>query len=364
MIPVPPVRRDNKSCSPCSLANQKEVCYSNAMLQCFAKLIDPFDLEARLKMTSLQDYRTWCTRINVTSPPEVDKCVQETNLRDIDPTADFIRVLKSMQKPSVDIVYPYYFQAILAAKGGKNGEEFSCGEGAYPFCWFRFTLNSLCQGTRFDGQSSLASHPVIDEVCKVRSAFAYVCRVCLHKELDLDALTVTDWGLRLDPKGAPLPFPDQPSVSVQQLLKAHRKYEEARRQYCVKCRKYTSKECAWEGLLTTPEILPIEVKTYERNLTTNRKTTYKFFFSNIIIDSIINIPYGDHKHTTKYELQAVVKLEGKCHEHAVAFVRSDNNLWWKCSDEDITQSTWEAAQRTQDAEQASVIFYRRVPAKA
>jgi hypothetical protein len=314
-------------------------------------------------MTSLQDHRVWCTRLDVTSPPQIDKRVQETDLRDINPAADFIRVLKSMQKASVEIVYPYYFQAILAAKGGKNGEEFTCGEGAYPFCWFRFTLNSLCQGARFDGQSRLASHPVIDELCKVRSAFTYVCSVCLYKELNLDAPTVTDWGLRLDPKGVPLPFPDQPPVSVQQLLKAHRKYEETRREHCVKCRKYTSKQCAWEGLLTTPEILPIKIKTYERNLTTDRKTIYNFFFSNIILNSRINIPYGDRKHTKTYELQAVVKLEGKGHEHAVAFVRSGNDLWWKCSDEDITQSTWEAVQRTHDAEQVSVIFYRRVPAK-
>jgi hypothetical protein len=69
---------------------------------------------------SLYQYRT----------PQVDKHVQEIDLRHINPAADFIHIVKLMQKGPADIVHPYDFQAILAAKGGKNGEEFASGEGA------------------------------------------------------------------------------------------------------------------------------------------------------------------------------------------------------------------------------------------
>jgi hypothetical protein len=87
-----------------------------------------------------------------------------------------------MQKGRANVVHPYYFQAILAAKGGENGEEFASGEGAYPYCWFRFTLNSLCEGASFNGQSGVASHPVIDKMYKVHSAFANVCNACRYSE--------------------------------------------------------------------------------------------------------------------------------------------------------------------------------------
>ena len=360
MVAVGLTRCKDRSRTPCRLANQKEVCYSNAVLQCFAELIDPSYLGSKLGITHLQNHGTLRTRLDVTSAPHVDKHVQEIDLRHINPAADFIHIVKLMQKGPAGVVHPYYFQAILAAKGGENGKEFASGEGAYPYCWFRFTLNSLCEGASFNGHSGIASHPVIDKLCKVRSAFANVCDACLHGELQEDVPDATDWGLRLDPKGTPLSSPKQSPVTVRELLNAHRKCTGAKRERCVKCGKTTGKYCIWKGLVKAPEILPIEIKTYERELSADKKTRYKFFFSDIILNRRIYVPNVGRKHTTRYELQAVVKLEGKGHEHAVVFVRSGEHRWWKCSDEDITCSTWEAAQRTHGEEQVSLVFYRKV----
>jgi hypothetical protein len=184
------------------------------VLQCFAKLIDPSYLGLKLGITHLQNYGILCTRLDVTSTSEVDKRVEETDVRHINPAADFVRIVKLMQKGPANVVHLYYFQAILAAKGGKNGEEFASGEGAYPYCWFRFTLNSLCEGASFNGQSGVASHPVIDKMYKVHSAFATVCNACLHRELQADVPDATDWGLRLDPNGTPHSPPNQSPVTV------------------------------------------------------------------------------------------------------------------------------------------------------
>jgi hypothetical protein len=326
MVAIGLTRCNDGNRTPCRLANQKEVCYSNAVLQCFAKLIDPSYLGLKLGITYLQNHEILCTRLDVTSTPEVDKRVQETDVRHINPAADFIRIVKLMQKGRANVVHPYYFQAILAAKGGENGKEFASGEGAYPYCWFRFTLNSLCEGASFNGQSGVASHPVIDKMYKVHSAFATVCNACLHRELQADVPDATDWGLRLDPNGTPHSPPNQSPVTVQELLNAHRKYTETKRERCVKCRKNTGKNCIWKGLMTAPEILPIEIKTYERELSADKQTRYKFLFSDIVLNRRIYVPNVGRKHTTRYELQAVVKLEGKGHEHAVAFVRSGELL--------------------------------------
>jgi hypothetical protein len=187
-----------------------------------------------------------------------------------------------------------------------------------------------------------------------------VCNACLHRELQADVPDATDWGLRLDPKGMPLSSPDQSPVTIQELLNAHREHTEAKSERCVNCKKATGKYCIWKGLRKAPKILPIEIKTYERELSADKKPRYEFLFSDIVLNRRIYVPNVDCKHTTRYELQAVVKLEGKGHEHAVAFVRSGKHRWWKCSDEDITCSTWEAAQRTHDEEQVSLVFYRKV----
>jgi hypothetical protein len=330
------------------------------VLQCFARLIDPYYLGSKLGITDLQNHGALCTGLDVTSAPQVDKHVQEIDLRHINPAADFTHVVKLMQKGTADVVHPYYFQAILAAKGGENGKEFASGEGAYPYCWFRFTLNSLCEGASFNGHSGIVSHSVIDKLCKVCSAFATVCNACLHEELQEDVLDATDWGLRLDPKETLVSSPDQSPVTIQELLNAHREHTEAKSEQCVNCKKATGKYCIWKGLRKAPKILPIEIKTYERELSANKKTRYKFLFSDIVLNRRIHVPNVDSGHITRYELQAVVKLEGKGHEHAVAFVRSGKHRWWKCSDEDITCSTWEAAQRTHGEEQVSLVFYRKV----
>jgi hypothetical protein len=36
-----------------------------------------------------------------------------------------------MQQGQASVVHPYYFQAILAAKGGENGEQIASSKGAY-----------------------------------------------------------------------------------------------------------------------------------------------------------------------------------------------------------------------------------------
>lgn len=120
--------------TPYRLTNQEGVYYSNAVLQCFARLIDPYYLESKLRITDLQNHGALCTWLDVTSAPQVDKHVQEIELRHINPAADFTHIVKLMQQETADAVHPYYFQAILAAKGGENGKEFASGEGAYPYC--------------------------------------------------------------------------------------------------------------------------------------------------------------------------------------------------------------------------------------
>nr|BAI44770.1 hypothetical protein [Alternaria alternata] len=357
MVAAGLVRCNDGNRTPCRLANQKEVCYSNAVLQCFAKLIDPSYLGRKLGIIHLPERGFLDTQLDVTDTSEVDRRVHETDWRHINLVADFVRVVHLMQQEQASVVYPYCFQAILAAKGGENGEQFASGEGAYPYCWFRFTLNSLCEGVGFGGQSGVASHPVIDQMFKVQSACAHVCNACLHRELQAH---VPDWGLRLDLNGMPCLTSNQSPATIQELLNAHRKYTETDGERCVQCRENTEENYTWSGFVTAPKILPIEIKTYERELSADKRTRYKFLFSDIVLDRRIYVPNDRRKHTTKHRLQAVVKLEGKGHEHAVAFVRSGKHRWWKCSDEDITSSTWEAVQRTHDDEQVSLVFYRRV----
>jgi hypothetical protein len=36
-----------------------------------------------------------------------------------------------MQQGQASVVHSYYFQAILAAKGGENGEQIASSDGAY-----------------------------------------------------------------------------------------------------------------------------------------------------------------------------------------------------------------------------------------
>lgn len=123
MVAVGLTRCKDRSRTPCRLANQKEVCYSNAVLQCFAELIDPSYLGSKLGITHLQNHGTLRTRLDVTSAPHVDKHVQEIDLRHINPAADFIHIVKLMQKGPAGVVHPYYFQAILAAKGGRTARN-------------------------------------------------------------------------------------------------------------------------------------------------------------------------------------------------------------------------------------------------
>ena len=109
----------------------------------------------------------------------------------------FLRVLEQTQNTLTAIVYPYHFQAALAAKGGERGKEFAPGGGAYPYCWFRFLLNSLRHGTDFNGRPGLLLRDVFDTMYKVEDVSAWWCRACLHTEQKPDEKAI-DWGLRLD----------------------------------------------------------------------------------------------------------------------------------------------------------------------
>lgn len=106
MVAVGLTRCNDRNRTPC---RQKEVCYPNAVLQYFAKLIDPSYLRSKLGMTHLQNHGSLCTRLDVTSTPEVDKRVQDTDVRHINPAADFICIVKLMQKGRANVVHPSYF---------------------------------------------------------------------------------------------------------------------------------------------------------------------------------------------------------------------------------------------------------------
>ena len=153
MVAVGLTRCNDGNHTPCRLANQREVCYSNAVLQCFAKLIDPSYLGLKLGITHLQNHGILCTRLDVTSTSEVDKRVQETDVRHINPAADFIRIVKLMQKGRANVVHPYYFQAILAAKGGRMARSLhlvrahtlivGSGSPSIPFAKAQVSMASL-----------------------------------------------------------------------------------------------------------------------------------------------------------------------------------------------------------------------------
>jgi hypothetical protein len=108
---------------------------------------------------------------------------------------------------------------------------------------------------------------------------------------------------------------------------------------CVKWRKDTEKNCTWKGFMKTPEMLYIEIKTYEREVSADEQTNYNFLFSDISIDRRIHAPNVGHKHTTRYRLQVVVKLEGEGHKSAVVFVRLGKHRWWKCVTSNRRNST-------------------------
>jgi ubiquitin C-terminal hydrolase len=148
------------SFKPCGLANQNGVCYSNAVLQCLSRLTNPYDLQSRLGLVDPGLHKTCCPRVNVTSPSEVDGRITQ-GLENVHPAVDFLWVIREMQNRRTHVVYPYYFQAVLAARGGERGEEFASGQGAYPFCWLKFVLDSLCEGTNFNGHPNIASNDVI-----------------------------------------------------------------------------------------------------------------------------------------------------------------------------------------------------------
>jgi hypothetical protein len=342
---------------PCGLANQKEVCYSNAVLQCLSRLIDPHDLRTRLGIVKPEKHETWYSGVDITSAREVDERIKG-GLGQFHPAVDFLRVLKQLQNGRTDVVYPYHFQASLAAKGGKRGEEFASGGGAYPYCWFRFFLNSHCEGANFNGHSDVASHDVIDKMYKVESMSVWSCKKCFRTELTPNEKAM-DWGLRLDPKGRVYSRLGRMSTGVQQLLDTRSRLTETIEKHCAMCKKNTRHYCTWKGLRLAPEVLCIEIKTYERNERGDEETEYKFLFSDVVLDEGITIPICN-ENVAEYALQSVVKLEGRGHEHAVAYVQSNSKRWWKCSDEDITRSTFGAAQSSCGDEQVSMLFYRKM----
>jgi hypothetical protein len=106
---------------------------------------------------------------------------------------------------------------------------------------------------------------------------------------------------------------------------------------CPTCKKRRYAIQTWQGLTSPPEVLVIDIKTYIHRVNqTNLTDCYEFLYSNILLDETIKIPVYHRSYLTCYVLRAFIVIEGKCHEHAVAFVRAENQKWWKCSDEDIT----------------------------
>lgn len=346
-----------KDVKPCGLANQKEVCYSNAVLQCLSRLVKPDDLRVRLGTVKLIIREPWYSGVDVTSARARDERVKE-DLERYHPAIEFLRVLEQMQNTLTGVVYPYHFQAALAAKGGKMGEEFASGGGAYPYCWFRFLLNSLCEGTGFNGHPYLLLHDVFDTMYKVESTSAWRCRKCLETELKPNEKAI-DWGLRLDPREGVQSNTGLMPTGVQELLDKRTRQTKSIKKNCTMCKKITRHSCSWNGLGLAPEILCVEFKTYERIERDGNEAVYEFFFSDIVVDEKITVHIGE-ANVAAYALQSVVKLEGRGHEHAVAYVRSDSKMWWKCSDEDITQSSFEAAQASVNHDQVSMLFYRKL----
>lgn len=346
-----------KDVKPCGLANQKEVCYSNAVLQCLSRLMEPHHFRVQLEIVKLEKREAWHSGVDVTNTRAIDERIKE-GLVKYHPAIDFLRVLERMQNTLTDFFYPYHFQAALAAKGGKRGEEFASGGGAYPYCWFRFLLDSLCEGTDWNGHPDLSLRDVVDAMCKVESMSAWRCRACLHTEQKPDEKAI-DWGLRLDPRGRVNAKLELTPTGVQQLVDKRTTLMESIEKHCTVCQKITKHSCSWNGLRLAPEILCVEIKTYERIERDGKEAVYDFLFSDIAVNEKITIPV-DKANVALYALQSVVKLEGRGHEHAVAYVRSNSKRWWKCSDENITQSTYRAAQSSMDDEQVSMMFYRKL----
>lgn len=148
-------------------------------------------------------------------------------------------------------------------------------------------------------------------------------------------------------------------TGVQELLDKRTRQTKSIKKNCTLCKKITRHSCSWNGLRLAPEILCVEFKTYERIERDGNKAVYEFFYSDIVVDERITIHIGETS-VVAYALQSAVKLEGRGHEHAVAYVWLDGKKWWKCSDEDVTQSSFGAAQTSVNNEQVSMLFYRKL----
>jgi hypothetical protein len=73
--------------------------------------------------------------------------------------------------------------------------------------------------------------------------------------------------LQLDPKGEPPCKRSPPITEVQELLDAYHKNTDTKIERCERYLKLTRKYLNWKGLVTAPEVLPIDIKTYERKVT-------------------------------------------------------------------------------------------------
>lgn len=345
---------------PSGLANQTGVCYANAVLQCLAMLIDPSQLGSITRKRLIWKSSSWKSGLDMTSSQRIDERLRLTALEHINPTEDFIDLLRLMRNSGIPIVYPYHFQASLAIKGGQSGKDFASNEGAYPFPWLKFLLNGVCEGADFNGNSAVASHPSIDDLCKVHHVYLYICAHCTTTQPTLSAPDAKDWGLCLDPKGLSNPLrASDVSVTVQELLADWQDSTESTNNECVNCDEHVNLRRKWLGLVSSPHLLTVEIKTYTRTIMRYGKSRYKFFFSNIILSDRIEVPLYGVAIPVIYTLQAVIKLEGRGHEHAVAYVRSAGATWWRCSDEDIMPCTFNAVQTVHGPSQISLVFYCR-----
>ena len=303
---------------PRGLKNSTGVCYSNAVLQSLTTLAKSSYFLLELQALRYQ-YRKFDTDESVCYTSTT-----RTELSHTSPFIDLLVVLEEMSKSSVyGIINPYCFQSSLASRGKENGTKFTSNEGAYPFEWLCFLLESLYEAPNLKGGTK-ALQLVLDRLFGINSAYECRCNTCGQEQVRQSIPGVTKWGLTLDPVGKPDPpkGSDLP-IALQHLVDRLKWQTQVVYRKCYKCQRNTRVECSWQGLTNPPEFLVFDIKTYEKiAIRKGQKEGYKFLFSRIYPDNVICVRGSNTMATKSYLLQAVVKLEGKGHEHAVAFVRS------------------------------------------
>ena len=326
---------------PRGLQNSMGVCYSNAVLQCLANLAKSIH-----SLIQLQRLHAWQSH---------------TNRFVYSPFTDLLVVLREMTKSSLHGPFdPHRFQLTLANKGKENGVKFASGEGAYPFEWLCFLLGSIYE-TPKQIDHTKALQFTLARLLRINSAYKFCCSRCGREQVEQNLAGITEWGLKLDPKGHPGPMQESDlTVSIQQLLQEFIKQTQTVYRDCCEGPQKTHVECSWQGLINPPEFLVFDIKTYEKiTVREGQEQEYKFLFSRIKLDDMVWVTTSNATVKESYVLQAVVKLEGEGHEHAVAYVRSKSHCWWRCDDEEVESCDRDVIHDTIGYNQISLCFYRK-----